>query len=309
MSKLSKALGTGSPNIPGYDTAALRNIQQEGYNKRKNLLEGAFGQLPQFGTDYEKKATGIGDTFSTANTAAAEDYQKGLAGLGDEQKAANELAVAANREQNFRQVPEVEKRIRDIVGATVGFGSGAAAPQLAAPTLNAAQQSGDFQNQLEVNRLNEAGANRKEGLGTVFTAKQQNALNKMGIDSDTAKILMDTGRSDVLNKALELSGLEGENAQSLLDIEQLGQSQNIAQAQARAKANSGRLGAITALGGLGVGALTGNPLLGLGIGQSLSGAVGGEGGGGNDALLQAILARRQAPNVARTSTLGNVTYR
>lgn len=303
MSKLSKALGTGSPNIPGYDTGALKGIVQEGYNKRKNLLEGAFGQLPQFGQDYEKKATSFGDQFSNANLGAAEEYQKGLAGLGEEQKAANELSVANNREQNFRQVPEVERRIRDIVGATIGFGSGAAAPQLAAPTLQAAQQSGDFQNQLEVNRLNQAAANRKEGLGTIFNAKQTNALNKLGIDQDTAKMLLETGRGDVLNRALQLSGLEGENAQSLLDIEQLRQSQDIARAQAEAKAKSGRLGAITSLAGLGVGALTGNPLLGLGIGQTVGNFAGGSGGGGNDALLAAILARQQKPKGTVTSNV------
>lgn len=295
MSKLSKALGTGSPNIPGYDTEKLKGIVGEGYNKRKNLLEGAFGQLPQFGTDYEKKATGIGDTFSNANLGAAEEYQKGLAGLGDEQKAANELSVAANREQNFRQVPEVERRIRDIVGATVGFGSGAAAPQLAAPTLQAAQQSGDFQNQLEVNRLNEAASNRKEGLGTIFSAKQTNALNKMGIDQDTAKMLLETGRGDVLNKALQLSGLEGENAQSLLDIEQLSQSQNIARAQAEAKAKAGRLGAITSLVGTGAGAFFGPT--GALIGNQIGSTIGG-GGGGNDALLAAILARQKKAPVS-----------
>lgn len=292
MSKLSKLIGGGGSNIPGYDTAKLNDIVNQGYTKRKNLLEGAFSDLPQFGQNYSKTATGNEQTFSNANLGAAEDYQKGLAGLGDEQKAANELSVAANREQNFRQVPEVERRIRDIVGATIGFGSGAAAPQLAAPTLNAAQQSGDFQNQLEVNRLNEAGANRKEGLGAVFSAKQQNALNKLGIDQETAQMLLDTGRSDVLNKALQLSGLEGENAQSLLDIEQLRQSQDIAKAQADAKARAGRLGAITSLIGTGAGAFFGPT--GALIGNQIGNTVGGGGGGGNDALLAAILARQKA---------------
>lgn len=294
MSKLSKLIGGGGPSIPGYDTARLKGIVTEGYNKRKNLLEGAFGQLPQFGQDYEKKANAIGDQFSNANLGAAEQYQKGLAGLGDEQKAANELSVATNREQNFRQVPEVERRIRDIVGATIGFGSGAAAPQLAAPTLNAAQQSGDFANQLEVNRLNEAGANRKEGLRGVFSAQQQNALTKLGIDQDTAKMLLETGRGDVLQKALQLSGLEGENAQSLLDIEQLKQSNDIAQAQAAAKSRASRLGAIASLGGLGIGAAFGQPLLGLGLGQAAGGLASGEGGGVNDALLLSILNRQKA---------------
>lgn len=308
MSKLSKLIGGSKPTIPGYDTAKLKGIVEGGYNTRKNLLEGAFGQLPQFGQEYEKKANMFGDQFQTSNLGAAEEYQKGLAGIGEEEKTANELAASSNRERNFRNVPETERRIRDIVGATIGFGSGAAAPQLAAPTLQAAQQAGDFENQLEVDRLNKSSARREAGLGTVFTAKQQNALTKMGIDQDTAKMLLETGRGDVLTRAMELGGLEGEKTQSFLDIEQLAQGQAIAKAQADAAARSGKLGAITNLIGTGVGAFFGPT--GAMIGNQVGNAVGGGGGGASgDALLQAILARRSRPNVAQTSTLGPVSYR
>jgi len=295
---LKKVFGGGGSSIPGYDTAALNNIAQTGFNKRKSLIEGAFGELPQFGQQYSEKATNAGNAFAQSNLGAAQEFDQGLRSLGAEDKAANEVAVAAQREKAFRDVPEVERRLRDVIGATVGFGSGAAAPQLARPTIDAANAARDFETGLETDRLRTQSQRRETGLESIFGAKQANALQKVGIDLDTAKMLLETGRGDVLEKAMQLSGIEGERAQSLLDIEQLRQSQEIAKAQAKAKKKAGRLGAITSLGGLALGAATGNPLLGLGLGSATGNLISGGETGSLDPLLLSILSRRQAAPAA-----------
>lgn len=291
--------GGGSPK--GIDTGKLRTMLEQGLNKQKGIVEQGFAQLPQFGQAFEQKQGQLGADLVSGSRDRAMEFGKGLEAIdtSDQVKARQGQA----QELAFRNLPAAQQAIRENLAATGGLNRGVAVRALQQPVLQASQQAADesFNIQSEADQANIA--RREQALGTLFNTEQGAALTKLGIDKDTARTLMETGRSDVLNRALQLTNIEGQRTQGLLDIETLAQQQSAAQDAAK----RGRLGQVlSTVGGLGGAALGsfGGPL-GIAVGSQLGTQL-GQAAGGNAAdfgpgatNLGLLLAQRRAASGAQ----------
>lgn len=297
-----------SPKIPGIDTAALSRIAEQDAAVQRDILgrkKLALQPLTQqFRTDR--------NTFSAGIEPAAENlitrYGQDLQGVSAQEKAANQNAVVAQRQQAFRDVPEIQRAIRESLGGNNLLRTGGAVGAIAAPITDAARASADFSTGLETERLGNE-ARRSEGLaGTSFKTRTQ-ALNKrLGVDEQTLNSLAEMGRTDLLDEYASLAGIESQLGADKLSIEQARQANAQAQAAAAASRRGRILSTLGSLGGAAIGSL-GGPL-GVGIGSQLGGLVGnmaGGGGGGGSfdpTLLYALASRQPANKTAVVNSLG-----
>lgn len=293
------------PNIPGIDTGALTRIAEQNAATQKDLLGRKKLALQPLQDKFRTDRAALSGQVEPGTENLLTKYGTELAGIGDKQKAANEASVIANRATNFRDVPELQRSIRESLGGGGLLNSGVASRELSRPVLDAARSSSDFSNNLEIGRLNDE-ARRSEGFaGTGFNARSA-ALNKrLGIDEDTLNSLAEMGRTDLLDEYSSLAGIEGDLGDSRLNIEQARQANEIE----RAKASAARRGQVlstigTVAGGAAGFALGGGPL-GAGLGAQLGGSLGNMAGGGSggsiDPTLLFALAQRRGATPSSTS--------
>lgn len=260
------------PKVPGFDIESLNRMAQESAARQKAQVEGLGMSLAPLSQQYEQKRQALGAGLLPQSEEQLNRFRQELSGIkGLEQQQARQTAQTF-REQQFRQVPELQRAVRESLGASGLLQSGRPSSQLAQPTLQAAQASRDLEAQLAAQQLqNEIG--RETGLAqTGFGARQQALQQKFGLDSDTISYLTSIGREDLINKANSLLGVEQNLGSQMLANEQLRQQQEIAKAQAKAAGRANILGGLGQLGGAGLGALFGGPL-GASIGAQLGGTA------------------------------------
>lgn len=296
------------PKVPGIDTAALQRIADQNRSTQIDLLGRKKQALQPLTEQFKTDRT----AFSAQIEPGAENllgrYGQDLSGVGAQEKTANEAAGVAQREQSFRDVPEIQRAIRASLGGSGLLNSGAARTAIANPIIDAARSSRDFTSGLETNRLGNE-ARRSEGFaGTAFNSRNEAMNKRLGVDEETLNTLADLGRTDLIDEYTALAGVEDTAGQARLGIEQARQANEIE----RAKAAAARKGAITStlgsLAGTGIGAFFGGPV-GAGIGGQLGGslgnmAAGGTGGGFDPTLLFALAQNRANNPTTPTSSPG-----
>lgn len=289
-----------SPNIPGIDTGALTRIAQQNAATQRDILGRKKQALLPLGEQFKTDRNALSATIQPGAENLLNQYATDLSGVDAQQKTANTSASIDNRNQNFRNVPELQRAIRESLGGNNLLRSGAASSTIANPILNAARSSSDFSSGLETTRLNDQ-ARRNENLaGTSLNVRNEALNKKLGLDQSTLDTLAANGRTDLLDEYNSLAGIEDQLGANTLGIEQAKQANDQAQAAAAASRRGQILSTLGSVAGAGAGALTGNPLA-IGLGAQLGGqfgnlAGGGGGGGSFDPTLLYAMANRQPAN-------------
>lgn len=299
------------PKVPSIDTGALLRIAKENEAKQKNIVGGLRPSLNPISTNFETKRNALGQEIQTGTENVLGRYGQDLSQVGAADTAARNAANAGFREQSFREVPEIQRAIRESLGGAGTMGNAAALSALSRPVLEANRASRDFTSQNTVAGL--AGqAGRSEKLAdTGFGARSGALSSKLGLDEGTIDYLTSIGREDLVREAEGLLGVEEQAGSNRLGIEQARQQNEMAKAAAANARRSGIMSSLGSLAGTGIGFLAGGPM-GAGLGSQLGGtfgnmAGGGSGGGTFDPTLLYAMAQRNKSNVSRSLSGGRST--
>ena len=132
------------PKVPSIDTGALLRIQQENEKKQKSIIGGLRPSLNPLSADFETKRNALGAGFETNTEGVLGKYGQDLSNVGAADTAARNEANVANREQSFRDVPEIQRSIRESLGGAGTMGNAAALSALSRPVLDANRANRDF---------------------------------------------------------------------------------------------------------------------------------------------------------------------
>lgn len=298
------------PKVPGIDAAALTQIAERNAATQRDILGRRKAALQPLNAQFKTDRGALSAQIEPGAENLLNKYTADLSGVGAMQKAANESATIANREQNFRNVPEIQRAIRESLGGNNLLRSGAASGTIASPIIDAARASRDFSSGLETTRLGDE-ARRAEGLAGTGLNVRHEALNKrLGIDEETLNTLAANGRTDLLDEYNSLANIEGQLGADKLGIEQARQASEQAKAAAAASRRGQILTSLGSLAGAAGGFALGGPV-GAGLGTQLGGTFGNIAGGGGGApfdptLLYAMSQRQQPTRTAVTRSLGRV---
>jgi len=259
----------------GIDTGMLQAILQQGLEKQKGTIEEGYSKLPALTQKFEDTSGRLGEEFQTGAMNRAQQYAQGLQQVESPDLVRQQQAKA--QELAFRNLPAAQQAIKENLAATGGLQRGAAIRALQAPVLQASQQASDMGFQIQEQAQLRNIARKEQALDTIFETGQGAALQKLGIDRGTASVLLNTGREDILNRAMALADIEAQRTQGLLEIEQLRQTQNITREQAKRAQRGALIGGLGSLAGAGLGMMVpGGGLAGAAIGSQL-GAFAGSG--------------------------------
>lgn len=285
----------------GIDTQALQNILNQGATRQTDIINRAFTEAPQITSNFAQTQNQLAEAFESDANRRAQEFGQQLQGV--ESPDLTRQRIAKSAELAFRNLPAVQQNIREQLAATGGLGRGAAIRALARPTLEASRSASDeaFRIQSAADQRNVE--RREKALDTIFSTGQAAALTRLGIDRNTARVLLETGRGDILDKAFKLAGIEAGRTQGLLDIEKLRQTQEAAK-EAASQARLGQvLSGVGSLAGTGIGFLAGGGPIGALAGSQIGGQVGGFAGGGGAPDLSGILALLAAQQKKEPTTV------
>lgn len=210
---------------PQVDVAGLTKLAQDTAGRKREIMGSLDPKLQPLSQQYEGTQGRIGSQYTADVGKMGEGY---LADVEKTGQAKDTAQFNLAQEQTFRQLPQVQQAIRESLAGTGGLGRGYAVTELAKAPLQAAQNLSDLTKELAI-----AGGDRKAAaLDRVYQTNSGAALNKLGIDRDTAQMLLETGRSDILTQAAQALGIEDQLAEDLFGIEQLKLGQGIAQSSA-----------------------------------------------------------------------------
>jgi len=276
----------GGKKSKGFDTAALQRMLNQGADKQAGLVQGGFNAAGVKNQDFERTQNALAQAFETGANQRAEQFGQQLQGI--ESPDFVNAQQAKNTELAFRNLPAAQQNIREQLGATGGLNRGVAIRALQQPVLQASQQAADANFQTQQQATERDIARRTVALDTIYQTAQGAALQKLGIDRETAQVLLENGRADILDRATALAGIESGRTQGLLDVEQLRQGQDIE----RAGASKARRAALLGTAGTLAGSLFGP------VGGVIGGQVGSLAGGGSQPLdltsLLSAMRMRQA---------------
>lgn len=297
--------------VPSIDTGALLRIQAENEAKQKSIIGGLRPGLNPLSKDFETKRNVLGEGITTGTEANIGNYGRELDAVGASDTAARNAANVGFREQSFRDIPELQRSIRESLGGSGTIGNAAALSALSRPVLEANRSARDFESQNTVAGLNATTGRKEKFADTGFGARGDAMSSKLGLDTDTINYLTSIGREDLIREAEGLLGVEEQSGANKLGIEQARQANEIAKATAANAKRSGVLSSLGSLAGTGIGFAVGGPL-GAGLGSQLGGmagnmAGGGTGGGTFDPTLLYAMAQRNRGNVSRSLSGGRST--
>jgi len=235
-------LGSKKPKKPEVDVLGLNRMAQSAAAQKRGIIQGLNPQLNPLTEQFKQSTTGLGEGLVKNVEGQGQQYLKDVEDTG---KAADTARFNLAQEQTFRNLPQVQQAIRESLAGTGGLGRGYAATELAKAPLQAAQSLSDLTKELAI-----GGAERRgQALDRVYQTNTGAQLSKVGIDKDTANTLLETGRSDILNQAAQLLGVEDQLADDLFGIQQLALTGQFANAGAENDRKNQLMQALAGLSG------------------------------------------------------------
>lgn len=232
--------GGGGGSTPKYNVKPLQDILNQGADKQRGIATSLPGQLTPIDTTFGNKQGAAGADYLQNVKQTGTDYVNSIAN-----PQLRDKSIAAINENAYRNVPAAQQAIRESLAGTGRFGNGKAQNLLAQPVVQAGEQAADnsiaYDNQADQNRIN--------ATGQAFGANTSALASKLGLDSDTAKTLMENGRGDLIQQAQNLLGIEGDVSQGLFNLEDTRQKSDIASAQADQQRRSALLNSLLGIGG------------------------------------------------------------
>lgn len=297
------------PKTPSIDTGALLRISQENEARQKNIVGGLQGKLSPLSTRFEGRRNELGEGFQTGTEGVLTRYGQDLSAANTADAAARNAAGVNFRESSFRNVPELQRSIRESLGGAGTIGNAAALSALSRPVLDANRSSRDFDAQNEVLGLQRSADRTEKVADTGFNARSNALSTKLGLDTDTINFLTESGRGDILDEANKLLGIEDQAGANRLGIEQARQQNEMAKAAASNARRGQLISGLTQLGGAAVGFGLGGPM-GAGLGSQIGGTVGQVANGSpvsfDPTLLYAMSQRNSASAPRRTAVVNSL---
>jgi len=303
-------MGLFGGSSKGLNTGRMRDMLMSGLGRQEQKVKGGFREASLLDDKFRKEQQGLGQGFVDTSRQQAMDFGRNLENIDTSDMVKQRQAKA--QELAFRNLPAAQQALRENLAATGGLNRGAAIRPLQQPVLQASQQAADQAFNIQSQADQDTIARREQALGTLFNTEQGAALQKLGIDEDTARTLMETGRSDVLGRAMQLAGIEGQRTQGLLDIETLAQRQDMAKDAAKRQQKTALLNMLGQGVGAAAGFAAGGPM-GMSVGSQLGGSLGTAAGGGQANFqpgisdLASLLAARRAASTGTSSIGGGRT--
>lgn len=302
-------MGLFSKKKASIDTGALLRISQDNEAKQKAIVGGLQGKLSPLSTRFETRRNELGQGFETGTENTLSRYGQDLSAANTADAAARNAASVNFRESSFRNVPELQRSIRESLGGSGTIGNAAALSALSRPVLDANRASRDFDATNEVAGLDRSAARTEKVADTGFNARSNALSTKLGLDTDTINYLTETGRGDLIDEANKLLGIEDQAGANRLGIENARQQQEIAKAAASNSMRGNIISGLTQLGGAGLGFLAGGPM-GAGLGAQLGGTAGqminGSPASFDPTLLYAMANRNPAAATRRTAVVNSL---
>lgn len=295
--------------VPSIDTGALLRISQDNESRQKNIVGGLRGNLNPLSTQFETRRNQLGQGFETGTENVLTRYGQDLSAANTADAAARNAAGTAFRESSFRDVPELQRSIRESLGGAGTIGNAAALSALSRPVLEANRASRDFNAANEAAGLERSAARTEKVADTGFNARSGALSTKLGLDTDTINYLTEIGRGDLIDEANKLLGIEEQAGANRLGIEQARQQSEMAKAAAKNSMRSNIISGLAQFGGAGLGFLAGGPM-GAGLGAQLGGSAGQLATGSPvsfDPTLLYALGQRNRSNVSRSLGGGRST--
>jgi hypothetical protein len=294
-------LGIGGNKVKALDTGAALAIAQK---KKQTTMDYANQQEAQLKAGYapfEAKRNAISAQLEPGAEKQLASYGQDLNKVGAAEQEQYGQAANQFRQQSFRDVPEVQRAIRDQLGGNRLMGSGAALSSLAKPTIQAAQQSADMASSLEQQRLGNV-TNRAEGFATTgFNTRSKAMADRLGMDEQTLNTLQQMGRTDLIDKFNSLSGAESDYYDTEGDLNLLQQQSDMQAQQAKNARRSAIIGTLGSVAGMAAGGIAsgGNPLA-VAAGGQVGGQLGQMAGGGtpgqvDPTYIAALMQSRKRP--------------
>ncbi len=232
----------GGGKAPSVDTSQLTREAKAGAQRQREIATGARAELAPLAGQF---ATSTGEATTRAAARRKALAGKFLQDVGKGQKALGTAQFNQAKQQILGEIPELQRAAREGAAATGGLKRGAAAMAIQAPVQQAQEQLGGVAGDIAI----QSQATQNQAFNQIFQGDQAFDLERLGIDQNVAKTLMDTGRTDILQEALQLAGVEGQLITDLLGIEQMRMESDAARSLASSQRRSALTGALLGVGG------------------------------------------------------------
>ena len=233
-----------------FNAGKLEQRTQTGAQRQRDIIGGARKEVAPLGGQFKSSIGTAVNTAEQRRRALAGDF---LSNLGKGQKALGTAQFGQAKQQILGALPELQRAAREGSAATGGLKRGAAATAIQAPVTQAGAALGDVAGDIAI----QAQTQKNQAFSNIFQGDRAFELQKLGIDQDVAETLLSTGRSDILQEALQLAGVEGQLTADLLGIEQNRQEIAAAESLARKQREAALRSAIIGTGGSIIGSVAG----------------------------------------------------
>lgn len=238
------------------DYTPLINEIKAGAERQKGLVTTVRPESTAMGEQYKKD---IGAATEASQEQARQSSKNFLQDIGKSTQVEGQQLSDILRSRVLGAQPELQKQNREAMAATGGLQRGAA--------VKGAQQIQQQASQKIAEGEQEIALQQQQAINQAKTQAQnldQQLINdKLGIDKDTLMKLYDTGRTDLINEANALLGIEQTTGGQVLDVMKAQQGANLAGQVSAAQQRQALLDSLT---GLGTGMMT-YGLSSLGQGQ------------------------------------------
>jgi len=251
----------GKKKKASVDLTPYINATQKSSATQRDLIGQQFEQLQPLSQEYESKMSGLGTGIEQKYGDIAKQYRSGLSQVGGAEQAALESILSSRQQQTARNIPLQQQLIRENLAASGGFRTGGAAKAMQAPITEMQQQQADLASQLSSEKLAREAGRMEKGTEAEMQLAKEGTLQKLGIDENTLNTLLETGRTDIIDKLGALRGVESDELQSLLGIYGMQTNVNLANTAAENERRQALYNTLTGIGG---------SLMGMGSGPSSS---------------------------------------
>ncbi len=228
------------------DYTPLINEIKAGAERQKGIATSVRPESTQMGEQYKKD---IGASTEASQAQARQSSQQFLQDIGKDTQVQGQQLSDILRSRVLGAQPELQKQLREQMAATGGLQRGAAVRgsqelgQQAVGQIAQGEQEIALQQQNAINQAKTQAQN----------LDQQLISDRLGIDKDTLLKLYDTGRTDLINEANSLLGIEQTAGQSITSL--MGAQIGAQQAAETTNAQN-RQALLDSLTGLGTGMMT-----------------------------------------------------
>jgi len=244
----------GKKKKPNLNIAAIQQTAQRGAEQQRGLIGAQESQLrpltEQFKTGREQLSASIQPEFAKVG----EQLRSGLAGIGDIEAQASEQALDLQQRRAARDIPLQQQLLREQLAASGGLRTGGAARVLQQPVVQQQQAQSDLAAQLASERLSREASRQETGAMQQAELARQGLVQRLGVDEGTLNMLLELGRTDIIDRIGALRGVSQDETNAMLGALGLQAQQSAAEAAAENQRRQALFSGLTQLGGTLLGA-------------------------------------------------------